>query len=624
MGEEVVATGDTGGIAILEAGTGTGKTFAYLAPLLLSAARVVVSTSTRGLQEQLCNKDIPALKKALGVDADIRLLKGRRNYVCKRRLAENLEQPELSLDSRDRRGFGWLRKDLAAVAKFAQDSVDGDLAMLTGVPTQSRVWPLVTSTVDNCSAARCPDYSSCFVYKARRRARDAQLLIVNHSLLLSDAHLRERGMGEIIPPYDFLVCDEAHVLPEMILKHFSLICGTEETVRRTGELLEAAAVAGFPAHDEYTRALGEVRGAAAALRGSCERSWLGVVGAEQMQCCTEFCAAAKLLRNAFCALEEQCLELTSGDDGFSACADWAAERKGIFAELLAQSGTAACWIEVGKRAVVARMTPFNTDEIFRRTVLDERKVVFTSATLAVDGSFDLFRRRLGITHAREKIWGSPFDYAANTRLLLPDGMPDPRDDRAKFVEKVCETVTKLALANRGRAFALFAAYSDMKQAGELLADSLAGKCKVLVQGDQPPDLLLRKFRARGHEAKILVGTRTFWQGVDIPGQSLSLVVVDRIPFQPPDDPLLEVLAAALDDPGKVFSMIQVPSAALLLKQAAGRLIRGENDRGVLVICDPRLRNMAYGKAIMRSLPPMPEAGSASEAEQFLRAAKPVG
>ena len=616
MAEMVAAALATKEVALLEAGTGTGKTFAYLAPLLLSNARAVVSTSTRSLQEQLVRKDLPTLCRALKVKAEIRLLKGRANYLCLQRMDKAQRNPELPLQDNATRP-DLIARDLDRVVAFARNTKDGDLADLKGVPRYSRVWPLVTSTVDNCTVKECPDYDRCYVYRAREYARQAQILVVNHALLLADAKLRAASLGDIIPPYENLVCDEAHELPELILRTFANRLNTEDLAQRVRDL--AKEVSAEEKYKDWEDALDSIVARAEAAHQACPKHWRGssisnleAVGEEIWA--QELLSLEDALASAFAVGES----LAADEEISIPELSWLASAQELCTNFRTSDSKVSGWLELTGRSLSLYQVPADWGSIFAQQVVAERTAIFTSATLDCGDDFAMFSHQIGVAEVTRKSWPSPFDYPSISRLLLPAHAPDPRSDRIRHEQYVCAIIARLAPRNHGGTLALFTTKAEVKRAGLQLRRQLKTNCAVLIQGEDSQEELLAKFRKKTKLSKLLIGTRTFWQGIDLPGEVLTLVVIDRIPFQRPDDPFTELAAAQLAEPSMKFSKLQVPKAAMVLRQGAGRLIRHGSDYGVLVLCDPRLNNSSFGERILSCLPPMSRTFDPDEVVRFLR------
>ncbi len=603
------------GTALLEAGTGTGKTFAYLVPLLQLGIRTVVSTSTRGLQDQLFARDLPALQKALAKPVATRLLKGRSNYICKQRLQDALQQQELELEgsgSEARR-----RSELERIAAHEENSADGDTAGVRGISQASPVWRLATSTSDNCLRRECDFFRNCHLYRARSNALSGEVIVVNHSVVFSDMVLREEGGTALLPDYDAVVFDEAHELPDMLIQNLAESVDSKAVKAEVEQFLAGSQ---DDAQSEEHQAAAAVSQCCANLAESVPLSWPASLTLAEAVGNEGFLHALVRLRDALEDLHVASAAKYGEQDGMGeGLAQYAERRARLLHDAIDGSASALAWVEITKKRVCLRSAPENVSELFAQQVLAGRAAIFTSASMSVDGSFEGFRARLGIGPARESRWESPFDFQGNSRLLLQPQLPDPSREREEFDTAVASVAADLCRASRGRAFVLLSSRRAMDLAGKKLRRALGREYEVLVQGQAPPAILLKSFLRDGGPPKVLVGTRTFWQGVDIRGAALSLVVIDRIPFQSPGDPILNLLSQRLPDgPERMFEMLQLPHAATLLKQAAGRLLRSESDCGVLAICDPRLLQKGYGAKILASLPPMPQIGRLDEAAQFLR------
>lgn len=599
MAEAVAETLDLRGRLVIEAGTGTGKTFAYLIPALLSGRHVLVSTGTRTLQDQLYHRDLPMLSAALGRPAKVALLKGRANYLCRQRLQEATR--------------GRATPALTRISRWAELTRSGDISELSTVPETDPVWAEATSTRDNCLGSECPQYSRCHVVLARREALAADLVVVNHHLLLADLALREEGFAELLPGADAVVLDEAHQVPEIAAQFFGLALSTRQLstfardawdqlpgsgafdggLRRSLEALELATAAA-------TRALS---GGAARL------DWPAVPDAfiEALE------DAATQLEAVHTGLRESGAE----EPVPKAVARRAQEVAGKVREILAvDPATGVKWVEVGPRGFNAQFTPFEVADRLR-THMDARPCafIFTSATLAVGDDFSHFLSRIGQPDAESILLPSPFDHEKQCLMYLPKGLPEP-SDRAHTAAAIDATLPVVRAAG-GRAFLLFTSHRGLVEGARVLRERLGTETPfpILVQGEAPRDLLLRRFRELGNA--VLLGTGSFWEGVDVRGPALSVVMIDKLPFAPPDDPVLRArLEGYRRDGRNGFSEYQLPQAVLALKQGVGRLIRDQDDSGVVVLCDPRLRSKGYGRTFLRSLPTMRITQDEAEAATF--------
>jgi len=608
MAEAIYDAIERTGVLVAEAGTGTGKTFAYLVPALLAGGKVILSTGTKTLQDQLFDRDLPAVREALASGASAALLKGRANYVCLYRLAR--ASAEARLASRDE--AAQLRK----IEHFAALSTTGDRADLADVPEDAPVWMHATSTRENCLGQQCPDYSDCFVMRARRNALAADVVVVNHHLFFADVVLRDEGIAELLPACNTLIFDEAHQLPETARTFFGDRISTAQLLElaRDARLeLRAAGGTAGGASAELDRLVARLEKAARDLRLA-----LGDAGTRfgwsQATRLPGFSEALEKLSLALGQLAEPLAAQAERSEGLASCERRASAARAILARLSGHEGNEEVrWVEALAHAALLHVTPLSSGELFRRQMADHpRGWIFTSATLAVGEDFNHFKRELGLHEAEARRWSSPFDFARQALLYVPKGMPaDPND--GEFTDAVIEAALPVLKASAGRAFVLFTTLRALRRAHELLRGRI--DFPLLVQGTGSRSELLARFRSLGNA--VLLGSQSFWEGVDVRGEALSLVVIDKLPFAPPDDP---VLAARIEGMrsrgGNPFTELQLPQAVLQLKQGAGRLIRDESDRGVLMLCDPRLVSRPYGRRIVQSLPPMKLTRSLHEVEAF--------
>ena len=624
-------------ILVAEAGTGTGKTFAYLTPALLAGATCVISTAGKSLQDQLCAKDLPALRDALGVPVKVALLKGRANYVCHFRL--ELTASEGRLPEQD--SYLKLRK----IQRFAAVSRTGDRAELPDVPEDDRLWPLVTSTRENCLGKdRCPNYDDCFVKKAREDAMQSQVVVVNHHLYLSSMALKRESdaIDGMLPQAALTVIDEAHQLPGIASSFFGTSFSTYDVenvsmeARRLGRTKCNDGAEGEILYDRVLKAGREFRLDAQRI-GLAEGERLDV---DEIEGFGELYPGFERLRAAFAAMGEA-MRANEGRDNeldtlaerhaelmeqmeawtaiFVKCRNGAADEASegeaagdaeVGGEAGPEAGAASGadaevrWLEVSQHGIRFNLTPLSFAEEFRE--MREREGgawVFTSATLSSAGRFDLFKQRLGIGECVERTWESPFNYWEQGCFYLPQ-MPPPANNTAVHTHNVIEKVWPLINAAGGRTFVLCTSLAAVRAAADELQARLEANGNpypLFVQGDGPKMRLIEEFRAHGNA--VLVGSMSFWEGVDVKGEALSLVVIDKIPFAPPNDPVMMARSRAVEASGRrPFDEITLPEAVITLKQGAGRLIRSEGDRGMLVICDPRILNKGYGKVVRDSLP----------------------
>jgi ATP-dependent DNA helicase DinG len=590
--------------AALEAGTGIGKTYAYVVPVMLSGRRAIISTGTRTLQDQLYTRDLPALGGALGRPVEVALLKGRNNYLCWHRL---------ETARTDGRQSASLRATLQALADWGHASESGDLTELDDLAEDHALRGTVTSTVDNCLGNRCEHLDECFVLRARRRAQAADIVIVNHHLLLADLALKEAGFGELLPGADTVIVDEAHQLPDIAQQFF----GVSVTSRQIELLLRDVVAEGRAAHvgnlvesavAAAGRELGDVRIAARGCTG--RTPWLAVPAAVR--------DGLRELERHLRELAEALEPFADGAQGIARCRERCADGAARLATLGAADdgdGDGLKWLDFQDGGFGAHWTPLDIGRALAERIDDQGGTwIFTSATLAVGDDFDHFLSRVGVHAPITHVLASPFDYMNNARLYMPRGLPEPRD--AQHVAALMERVWPLVEAAGGGAFLLFTSYRALRTAEEWLKSRRAPG-PVLVQGNGARSQLLEQFRASGDA--VLLGTGSFWQGVDVRGPALRIVVIDKLPFAAPDDPLVQARVAAIRRAGgDAFVEFQLPQAVLTLKQGVGRLIRDFADRGLIVLGDPRLGTRPYGRLFLASLPPMPQIDDAEEALAYAR------
>ncbi|MFY9316426.1 MAG: ATP-dependent DNA helicase [Burkholderiales bacterium] len=596
MARAILAAIEAGSMLAVEAGTGTGKTFAYLAPALIAGGKVIVSTGTKTLQNQLYDRDLPAVRSALAAGSVAALLKGRANYVCLYRLER--ARSEARLETRE----DTVR--LARIERFAATSIGGDRADLAEVPEDAPVWQHATSTRENCLGQECPKYKDCFVMRARKNALAADLVVVNHHLFFADVALRDEGIAELLPSCNTVIFDEAHQLPETARLFFGETASTAQLVElaRDARLELRAAGGASPGLDRLASRLDK---AARDLR-LCFSKEGQRLGWKQAQRETGFADALAALVKALDALRKPLAEQAERSEGLASCARRAGEAGALLARIADQGGAEGAknevrWVEVFGQSLQLHVTPLVPAELFRKQMADHpRAWIFTSATLAIGEDFSHFKRELGIDEAAARAWPSPFDFARQALLYAPRGLPADPNDPA-YTEAVVEAALPVLEASRGRAFLLFTSHRALRRAHELLKDRIA--YPLLVQGTGSRSELLVRFRQLGNA--VLLGAASFWEGVDVRGEALSVVLIDKLPFAPPDDPVLAARIEALrEQGGNPFIDYQLPQAVLQLKQGVGRLIRDETDRGVLVLCDPRLHAKSYGRTVRASLPPM--------------------
>jgi ATP-dependent DNA helicase DinG len=583
-------------VLVCEAGTGTGKTFAYLVPALLSAGKVILSTGTKTLQDQLYHRDLPTVRAALNVPVTTALLKGRANYVCHYHLERNLA--EGGPPSREVLG------DLQRIVSFARATRTGDKSEFADVPEEAPAWGLATSTRENCLGQSCPRFRDCFVMAARREALAADIVVVNHHLFFADVMLKDEGMAELLPACNTVIFDEAHQLPETATLFFGETLSTGQLIELARDI-RAEALSGakdVPDPPRLTAALDKAaRDLRLALHGEGTRFTAASVRRKR-GFSDALAALDSALRSACAALEA----LSERSEGLARCFERARTAQALLERWCDDTrADLVRWVEVFSHSLRLNATPLSIAGIFRRQLDGHpRGWIFTSATLAVAGDFSHYRGEMGLDDARTACWDSPFDYAAQALLYVPKKLPDPNSD--EHTRAVVAASLPVIRAGGGRAFLLFTTLRAMRLAHEVLREEFRRHAlgfPLMLQGEGSRSELLERFRRLGNA--VLLGSASFWEGVDVRGDALSLVVIDKLPFAPPDDPVLAARLESLErEGGNPFLDYQLPQAIISLKQGAGRLIRDEADRGVLVICDPRLFSKPYGRRILAGLPPM--------------------
>ncbi len=595
-------------VLIAEAGTGTGKTYAYLVPALLAGGKVIVSTGTRNLQDQLFSRDIPTIRQALKAPVKVALLKGRANYLCHYHLERALA------DGR------FLSRDDAAyaqrIARFAKRTSSGDKAECADVPENATVWATVTSTRDNCLGQDCPKHKECFVLAARREALAADLVVVNHHLFFADVMLRDEGTAELLPACNTVIFDEAHQLPEVA----SLFFGESVSTAQLVELARDTQIAGLASARDCL----DLPGLCGALEKTVRdlRLTLPLEPARfallQLEGQAGFAGAVAAVISDIEALAALLETQAQRSEGLESC--WRRAGELLLRLRSWQDGAHADfvrWGETHTHSLQLNATPLVIAEIMQKQMSGHpRAWIFTSATLAVQNDFTHYCAEMGLADASSARWESPFDYPRQALLYVPRNVPDPNSPA--YTEAVVKAALPVLKASGGRAFFLCTSLRAMRRTHELLVEQLAAAgldLPLLLQGERSKNDLLERFRGLGNA--ILIGSQSFWEGVDVRGEALSLVVIDKLPFAPPDDPVLSARIERLKSEGRnAFMEYQLPRTVINVKQGAGRLIRDESDRGVLMICDPRLISKPYGKRIWRSLPPMKRTRELAEALAF--------
>ncbi len=588
---------------VVEAGTGTGKTFAYLVPALLAGERVIVSTGTKHLQDQLFDRDLPLVRNALACGVDVALLKGRQNYLCLHRL--QMTELEGRLSSREQ------VRQLQDIRAWSGRTQRGDIAELSVVAEDALIWPRVTSTTDNCLGTECSHYQDCFVVKARRRAQEAQLVVINHHLLFADLALKEQGFGELLPGAGVFIIDEAHQLAEAGTQFF----GSSITSRQVQTLARDCITEHLAASGDMQSVPAEVNAMEKAIADL--RIELGDTGQrvpwERWRTKSAVEETMGALEQALTGLNAWLEAAAPRSRGLENC--WLRARVLLQrVQTLRQSTPPGyvTWLETFKRSLALHMTPLDIADLFQeQAAMSESCWIFTSATLAVGDDFHYFTDQLGLSDAKTLQLASPFDYQRNALTYLPPRMPEPNSD--EYLPAVIKVARRIIEASQGRAFLLFTSHRALQAAAEALRDQL--DYPLLVQGDAPRFELLRRFRELGNA--VLLGTGSFWEGVDVRGEALSMVLIDKLPFASPGDPVLQARIDFLREAGgNPFMDLQVPTAVIALKQGVGRLIRDVDDRGVLVLCDPRISSKPYGRIFKKSLPDAPLTQNIHEVEAF--------
>lgn len=604
LAEAIFSTLEKGSVLVGEAGTGTGKTFAYLVPAILSGQRIIISTGTRHLQDQLFYSDLPLVKRALSSGVSTSLLKGRANYLCKHRLSRAMRHPAL-LDEKH-------QQHLRIIAEWARTTKTGDIAEVMNVPEDSMAWSFIVSNDEFCSKHEFEDLEDCYIHHARKKAQESDIVVINHHLLSADLALKEQGFGELLPSANGFVIDEAHQLPDIAAQFF----GRKFSSRQLLDL--ARDTVGEQLHEAPD--MRELRDLAQELETGIRHfrlafpiepgrdAWIAMKGTAAIE------RELERLTLLLGSLEEALAEGASRGKGLESCH----KRAALHADTLKRfadnpaDGEYVHWYETFRNGFSLNMTPMTVATPFQKAMQAMTSSwVFTSATLAVGGDFSHFSSQLGLDDARELQVDSPFDYRHNALLYLPEGLPEPQ--HVSYTAAIVEKIKPVLEASRGRAFLLFTSYRALHEAERLLEGQL--DYPILVQGQMPKRELIEAFQSVGNA--VLLGTSSFWEGVDVRGDALSLVVIDKLPFGSPGDP---VMSARIDHMkqagGNPFFEFQIPQAAIALKQGVGRLIRDVTDRGVLMLCDPRIRSRHYGEVFITSLPPMPITRGLDEVQEF--------
>ncbi len=605
MAEAIATAIDKKQHLIAEAGTGTGKTIAYLVPAILSGKRTIISTGTKNLQDQLFNKDLPTIRKAMKKPFLAALLKGRSNYLCTYRLQNALTST-----------IGFTKEDAAALAKinaWAKQTQSGDIAEMSGINEGDPIWYQTTSTPDNCLGQDCPDYAECYLVKARKKAQEADVIVVNHHLLCADWSIRDNGFGELLPTAEVVVIDEAHQLADTASNFLGINLGAKQLSDLAQDTLM-----------EYFKDATDLP----ALRTACDdleheiKDLRLAFGVELKRGDWQDIDNNPKILGGLNALKEQLQRVTDQlnlasvktkalDSCFKRAEDLLQKIKLIMDE---KGGKWIRWYEIHRKTFTLSLTPLDIASEFRQFMQQHQAAwIFTSATLSIANGFDYFANNLGLSQAASESWGSPFDYPNQSLFYHPKGLPQPNDPN--FIPLIIEFVLPVLKASQGRAFFLFTSHRALNQAAEILGKEL--KYPLLIQGSRPKALLLEQFKDAGNA--VLLGTSSFWEGVDVRGEALSCVIIDKLPFASPGDPVLKARLDAMTQQGKnPFFEYQLPTAVIALRQGIGRLIRDVTDRGMLMVCDPRLLKRSYGQLFLDSVPPMSRTRNIEDVEAFFQ------
>jgi len=590
--ENVAKLIDSGGVLVAESGTGTGKTFAYLVPALLSGRQVVISTGTRHLQDQLFLRDLPMVRKVLGISPDVALLKGRANYLCIYRLKQLGQDAEFKYNKQ-------IANKRAILESWSNRTAHGEIAEVADLDEQDPVWRQVTSNSDNCLGSECPDFKACYVNKARQRAMKAQLVVVNHHLFFSDVSLKEEGFGELLPQYEVVIFDEAHQLPDVATRFFGFAISTFQLneLCRDVVVAEAKEKSGVVLQD----VINDLKGGIPPLHlaASAHQRGPSSLLTEDPACMLALNDLLEQLAN----LETVLSSAASAGDGLMRCHTRTIQIQGQLLDWLehsARGGDMVCWFETTQSNTRLTASPLSVKQQMRDILVrPDTSAILTSATLAAGEDFSYYLQEMGLDAAETAHYDSPFDYQRHAVLYVPEGMPEPHE--RGFVDAMVAASLPVLKASKGRAFMLFTSYAMLHRVAQKMRDY--PEWNLFIQGQAPRGELIERFRASSDA--VLLGTASFWEGVDIQGEDLSCVIIDKLPFAPPNDPVMSARLKKLEEAGgKPFFEVQVPDAIISLKQGAGRLIRDEQDVGVLMICDMRLLSKGYGHRFLDALPPM--------------------
>lgn len=591
MAQAVTACIKSGDTLCVEAGTGTGKTFAYLLPVLLSKKKSIISTGTKNLQDQLFYKDLPRMIEATDARPKVAILKGRANYVCLYRLDLTFESGRLH----DKESV----RDLQTITKWSHSTVTGDIAEVSDVAEDSKIWPHVTSHEGNCLGAECPLFNKCYVVKARRHAASADIVVINHHLFFADLSLRDREVGEILPEVDIIVFDEAHQMPDIATHFFDQRFSSRLLLDLADDLESEALKVARDVQDSLSTLAKRLRQSAQDMRLALGAEMRRDVWQRVKDDAKRAIESVKVALRAFVKLLETVSDLS---EGLAACHERSLEAMVLFDSLTSKVAEDSIhWFETYRKIFVLHATPITVGKEFQ-AYLDKSKAakIFTSATLTIDDDFSFFQSHLNLQSANTLTVDSPFDFASLAKFYTPRYLPMPND--SSYTEKVIEAVTPILEAVKGRSFILFTSHYALQVAAGILKNKV--EFPLFVQGEKSKRELLEGFTHSGNG--ILLGTNSFWEGVDIRGDALSCVIIDKLPFASHHDPITKARIERLKKQGEnAFLRYQLPRAVLSLKQGVGRLIRDVADRGLLVVCDPRLVVKEYGDTFISSLPRIP-------------------
>ena len=591
-------------ILIAEAGTGTGKTFAYLLPCLLSGKKVLISTATKTLQDQLFQKDLPTLVRALGLSARIQNLKGRANYICQYRVNLHAEEGQFQTPQ--------CAHEVLYVRDKLSQMKDGERSELPEISEDSPAWSYVTSTTDNCLGNECPNHETCFLMKARKRALDADIVVINHHLFFADSRLKQEGFGELLPGVDVVIFDEAHQLAEIATNFNGERIGTRQfrdlldDIIKEWPVLDLANQPLKVLSHKTDRLMDEL---VSSLPSRDDRlSWDEVIRNKQFM----------VVWNNWLQLKDEIIHCLNDDSikeipGLSRCKERMEEFELILLSFTDTKKSTIRWLERFKHTLVFHATPYDIADSFSKLLQRQAcTYVFTSATLTMASSFECFSKPLGLNKAETLLLPSPFNYQQQALLYLPRGLPDPKD--GNYYDALLSRALPVIEACGGRCFFLFTSHKALKHVAQLLNNTL--NYPLLIQGDEAKPILLARFRQLGNA--VLLGTATFWEGVDVKGEALSCVIIDKLPFASPADPVIRGRMAYLKEKGlSGFDELSLPNAVIALKQGVGRLIRDITDKGVLMIADPRLTGREYGRHILASLPELPRTRDEQKVLKFI-------